>query len=104
MSLSDIEFGKLIATALRNEVGGGHRATKTLMRWTGASERTAKNWLAGTHSPSGVHLVDLAKNSDEVFNLVLALSERRPVVTSISLVRLRAQLIDTLKQIDRQLA
>jgi hypothetical protein len=103
MSLSEPEFGELIATALRSEVGGGHRATKTLMRWTNASERTAKNWLAGTHCPSGLHLIELAKSSDEIFNLVLALAERKPVVTSIALVRLRSQLVQTVTQIDRQL-
>jgi hypothetical protein len=104
MSLSDIEFGELVSTALRNDVGGGHQATKTLMRWTGGSERTAKNWLAGTHCPSGLHLIQLAKHSDEIFNLVLALAERRPVVTSITLVRLRSQLVETVSQIDRQLS
>ncbi len=73
------------------------------MRWTNASERTVKNWLAGSHCPSGVHLIQLARNSEEVFNLVLALSERKPLATSISLVKLRTQLVQTVSQIDRQL-
>lgn len=103
MALSDHEFCTLVAAALRNEVGGGHRAMKTLMRWTSASERTTKNWLAGAHCPSGLHLIQLAKNSDEIFNLMLALSERKPVVTTVRLIRLRTQLADAVEQIDRQL-
>src|SRR3546814_6665800 len=44
-------YAVMIAQALRGELGSSHRATKTLMRWTGASERTAKLWLAGHHGP-----------------------------------------------------
>ena len=35
-------YADAIAEALRTELGATHRATKTLMRWTGASERTAE--------------------------------------------------------------
>ena len=41
------DFAKAISTALRKELGSSHVAAKTVMRWTGASERTAKNWLGG---------------------------------------------------------
>ncbi|MBL7099971.1 MAG: XRE family transcriptional regulator [Alphaproteobacteria bacterium] len=67
----------MVAGALRNELGGSHKAIKTLMRWTGASARTAKNWLAGTCGPSGAHFVYLMKHSDVLFNEVLAAAGRR---------------------------
>lgn len=50
--------------ALRNELGESRRSIKTVLGWTGACERTAKNWLLGNCGPSGHHLVQLAENSD----------------------------------------
>lgn len=35
-------YRKAITDALRRELGPTHQAIKTVMRWTGASERTAK--------------------------------------------------------------
>lgn len=66
-----------IAKALRTELGGSNRAIKTLMRWTHASERTAKCWLAGTSGPSGEHLLVLIRNSDAVMERVMALAGRK---------------------------
>ena len=40
-------------------------ATKTLMRWTGAGERTAKAWLAGISGLSGGHLISLLRRQAE---------------------------------------
>ena len=39
------DYAELIADALRQEHGNTHRAVKTIMHWTGASERSVKNWL-----------------------------------------------------------
>jgi hypothetical protein len=45
-----LKYQMAIAAALKRELGGSHRAIKIVMRWTGVSERTAKNWLAGSLS------------------------------------------------------
>ncbi|UGX94089.1 hypothetical protein G6321_00052535 [Bradyrhizobium barranii subsp. barranii] len=74
-------YASLIADILKSELGNSHQANKTLMRWTGANERTAKNWLSGTNGPSGEHLLQLMRNSDRVFEFVLKLS-RRPALPS----------------------
>jgi hypothetical protein len=71
-----VDYESQVAAALRQELGGSHKAVKTLMRWTGASERTAKNWLSGSTGPTGVHLVLLMGVSDTVFDAVLKLSKR----------------------------
>ena len=55
-----------IAYALKCELGSTHQAVKIIRRWTGAGERTVKNWLAGISGPSGQHLVDLIRHSDDV--------------------------------------
>ena len=52
-----LSYAEAIAIALRQELDGTHQAVKTVMRWTGAGERTAKNWLAGARGPTGEHLV-----------------------------------------------
>lgn len=76
--LKSSAYAAQIAQALRTELGGSNRAIKTLMRWTQASERTAKCWLAGANGPSGEHLVVLIRNSDAVLEAVLELAQRRP--------------------------
>ncbi len=97
------DFNRMVAAALRNELGESRRSVKTVMSWTGTCERTAKNWLSGNNGPSGHHLVQLAKNSDEIFDLFLVMSDRRPMVTTMSLVRLRAHLAVTLERLNQHI-
>ena len=71
-------YRKAIADTLRRELGHTHQAIKTVMRWTGASERTAKYWLSGERGPSGEHLIRLAQHSDAVLITILTMAERLP--------------------------
>jgi hypothetical protein len=68
-----------IAMALHEELDDTHRAIKMAMRWTGASERTVKYWFSGERGPSGDHLIALARHSDAVLYVVLALAGRHIV-------------------------
>jgi hypothetical protein len=70
------DYRAAIAMALHAEIGSTHRAIKTAMQWTGASERTVKYWFAGERGPSGEHLILLARHSDAIVLLLLALAER----------------------------
>ena len=70
------------------------------MRWTGAGERTVKNWLAGISGPSGQHLVDLIRNSDDVLAVLLILAGRRQVMATQRLVDVRNKLAETIQQVD----
>ena len=70
------DYRAAIALALHSELGSTHRAIKTAMRWTGASERTVKYWFAGERGPSGEHLISLARHSDAIVLVLLALAER----------------------------
>lgn len=65
-----------IAEALFAELGPTHRAIKSAMRWTGASERTVKYWLSGERGPSGEHLILLAQHSDAVLLSILTMTDR----------------------------
>jgi predicted HTH transcriptional regulator len=49
-------------------------------RWTGASERAVKNWLAGTTGPSGDHLLHILRYSDTALEMILAASRRVQVL------------------------
>ena len=98
--ISPDDFAKSISIALREELGLSHVAAKTVMRWTGASERTAKNWLAGTCGPSGCHLVLLARESDVVMATLLVLAGRELNISALSLISLKAGLMYAVNAID----
>lgn len=89
---SSSTYAALIADVLKSELGNTHQAHKTLMRWTGANERTAKNWLSGSNGPSGEHLLQLMRSSDRVFDFVLRLSHRPAVLSNARLAEVRNSL------------
>lgn len=94
-------YAATLAAALRSELGGLRAAAKTLMRWTGAGERTVKAWLAGISGPSGDHLISLLRHSDEVFAAVLRMSGRAAPSGRDDLVLARRHLLDALAAIDK---
>jgi hypothetical protein len=65
-SLDDHAFAMKVASALRSELEDRNSRTKLVAGWTGANERTVKNWMSGRYAPSGRHLVILAQHSDQV--------------------------------------
>ena len=93
-------YAAVIAEALRAELGDTHRAIKTVMRWTGANERTVKNWLGGTRGPNGKHLVALVRHSDSVLGAFLHLAGRERVIAEGKLIGMREKLRETLELID----
>jgi hypothetical protein len=93
-------YPRAIAYALKCELGSTHQAVKIIMRWTGAGERSVKNWLAGISGPSGQHLVDLIRNSDDVLAILLILAGRRQVLAAQRLIDVRNRLAETIQQID----
>jgi hypothetical protein len=89
-----------IGGALREELGNSARAAKTVARWTGASVREAKHWLAGSHVPDGQNLILLAKHSDAVLYSVLQLASRDPFQLNFELKKARMSLLQALSLID----
>ena len=98
--INRIEYQAAVAAALKRELGGSHRAIKTVMKWTGVSERTAKNWIAGSHGPAGEHLVELLRNSNEVVATVLSLSARNELQIAAGLHEARETLLQALGTVD----
>ena len=95
-----LKYQMTIAAALKRELGGSHRAIKIVMRWTSVSERTAKNWLAGSHGPAGEHLVELMRNSNEVLAAVLVLAGRGELKIGAGLHETRETLLQALDVLD----
>lgn len=92
--LGEGDLAVMISQALTTELGASHRAAKTIMGWTGASERTVKHWLAGTHVPKGDHLVSLARHSDHVLGAILVAAGRGDVRLALDLSAVRIKLIE----------
>ena len=89
-----------VAVALRAEVGESHQAVKTVMRWTGANERTVKNWLSGRSGPRGEHLIGLLHHSDKLLETILQLAGREQLSATESLFEARELMAEMLKRFD----
>lgn len=59
-------FAVLVARVLRRSVGERSSAIKVVARWTGATERTVKNWFSGQNGPSGDHFLELVRNCPDM--------------------------------------
>src|SRR5260370_16901180 len=89
-SLDDHAFAMRIASALTSELTDRNSRAKLVAGWTGANERTVKNWIAGRYAPCGRHLVVLAQHSDRLLNAILLMADRQdPLfrVTFYALIR-----------------
>jgi hypothetical protein len=61
---------------------------------------SVKNWLAGISGPSGQHLVDLMRHSDDVLQVLLILAGRQQTVAVQRLVDVRNKLAEMVEYID----
>lgn len=98
--VSASEYREAISSALAQELGGAGSAAKVAIRWTGASERTAKNWLSGSYGPTAENLIELLRHSDTVLAAVLELAGRGEAMTTERLKRVRTELAEVLSNLD----
>lgn len=90
--LLESDLAQQIGGALRQELGATRQSSKTIMRWTGVSDTTARSWLCGRVSPSGAHLVTLAANSPSVMTVFLMLSGHSDLEVGLELRRIETGL------------
>ncbi len=95
------EFAAVIAETLRGTFGGTRRSVKTVMGFTGAGERTVKNWFEGKNGPNGENLVELVRHSDEVLEALLLMAGREDILAGKLLVDARDKLVEMLEIIDQ---
>jgi len=101
---AELDYAASIATALRGELGDSHQAIKTVMRWTGATDRTAKNWVTGIRGPTGEHLISLARHSDAVFEVIIRAAGRESLLIALQLIDAREKLAAALEILDQLVA
>jgi hypothetical protein len=95
-------FVEEITSALRRSPGGSRASVKTVANWTGANEKTVKNWFSGKYGPSGEHLIALARNSDEVLSTFLTMAGRENLMVAIKLATAEdaiAELLTAVRQL-----
>ncbi|NTH16461.1 hypothetical protein G6L99_30560 [Agrobacterium rhizogenes] len=85
ISIDDLTFAMVISLALRRAIDDTHLNIKTVVKWTGANERTVKNWFSGRYGPSGDHLMVLANHCDEVMDAIIRMTGRKNLLVGIRL-------------------
>ena len=95
------DFTGVISETLREAFGNTGRSIKTVMGYTGAGERTVKNWFAGKNGPSGENLVELMRNSDEILEALLLMAGRDDILAGKLLVDSRDELAGMLEKIEQ---
>jgi len=99
ITLSDRQLAEQIGKALQDELGASRRAAKTVIRWTGVSDHTARSWLNGGSSPSGSHLVMLGANSSRVMTTLLRLTGHGELALGLELQVIAGGLERALREI-----
>lgn len=79
-------YASIIGKALRTELGGSHQCVKTIMKWTGAKERTIENWLVGANGPGAGYIHSILATDIAAY----ARRSDEPVSTAVSIVTRRA--------------
>jgi hypothetical protein len=92
-------FAGEIAAALRRSVGSGGGGIKIVASWTGANEKTVKNWFAGRYGPSGEHLAVLVQRSDEVLSTFLVMAGRENLMASVKLAAAEKAIMELLEAV-----
>ncbi len=95
--IDELSYPMVISLALKRSIGESHSAIKTAAKWTGANERTVKNWFRGKYGPSGEHLMSLANHCDEVMEAMMLLAGRKTLLLGMNLQDLETRLELALK-------
>jgi hypothetical protein len=94
-----INYALEIASALEGTLRDRNTRIKTVAGWTGANERTLKNWPSGQYGPCGAHLVVLIQHSDEVLNAVLSMARRHDLVFAQKLDDLEQRMLELMSTV-----
>ena len=99
--LGNADFTRAVALALKSEYGDFRPAVKRVALLTGANERAVKNWFDARNAPSGFYLVVLARHSDDVLRLVLALAQREGSFVPLEVAKAREAMVLAVAALDR---
>ena len=99
-SLDDHAFAMKIAAALKAELKDRNSRAKLVAGWTGANERTVKNWISGKYAPCGRNLVVLARHSDRVLDAILSMADRQDLLLARKVGDVRRKVLELAAIID----
>jgi hypothetical protein len=94
-------FAALVAVTLRQSLGDRPSAIKVVARWTGAGERTVKNWFSGKSGPSGDHFMELVRHSPDVLDAFLIAAGQTDRIAASSVRAARMSLVAALHSLDK---
>lgn len=100
-SQDDARFAVLVARVLRRSVGERSSAIKMVAGWTGAGERTVKNWFSGRNAPSGDHFLELVRNCPDMLDEFLAAAGQTERLSGVNIRRARLALVSALLNLDK---
>lgn len=92
-------FAGEIAAALRRSAGTGGEGIKIVASWTGANEKTVKNWFSGRYGPKGQHLAALVQRSDEVLSTFLVMAGREDLMAVVKLAAAEKAIMELLEAV-----
>lgn len=95
--IDPLTFASVISLALMRARSDRQISIKNVVNWTGANERTVKNWFSGRFGPSGDHLMVLANHCDEVMDAIIRMSGRSTLSASLRLEAAEKSLVAALK-------
>ena len=101
-TIENHQFIKIMAETLQESFGGTGASVKTVMAYTGAGERTVKNWFEGKNGPNGKNLVELTRHSDSVLEAFLWMAGREDILAGKILVDARdvlAKMLETIHEL-----
>ncbi|WP_018897866.1 hypothetical protein [Rhizobium sp. 2MFCol3.1] len=83
--IDELKFATVISLALERAVEDTQLNVKTVVGWTGANDRTVKNWFSGRYAPLGHHLMLLATHCDDVMEAIIMMAGRDSLLVAVSL-------------------
>ena len=95
------DFVAAIRSALKRSLGNSRAGIKTVATWTGANDKTVKNWFQGKYGPSGKHLVDLIRHSDDVLETFLQMAGREDLMVAMKLATAEHAIAELLAAVRR---
>lgn len=97
----DGRYAYLVGMVLRRSLGERLSAIKVVARWTGAGERTVKNWFAGRSGPCGDHFIELVRHCPDMLDEFLAAAGQTERLAGVSVRTARLALVTSLLALDK---
>ncbi|TDR85289.1 hypothetical protein [Enterovirga rhinocerotis] len=85
-------FAMMVSRALKDALGYRAASIKQVASWTGAGERTVKNWFAGSCAPRGQHFSALVRHCPGMLDAFLASAGRSDRLAFVDVQEARKRL------------